>query len=155
MKNNDIANLANELTYHRYMINQKQAQTLFKDIPISEYIALHSLFGSLPDGGEQVGKIYLSDISDNLGISITAASKMARKLRDKGLVLWAHDGNGSEGTYLTVTPSGVKLVEKQENILKHYYSKIIDSFGEDNLDLLLQLMKRLENVIDDELGEEQ
>lgn len=153
MKNNDIAKLANELTYHRYMINQKQAQTLFKDMTISEYIALHSLIGSLSEE-DGTGRVYLKDIADRLGISITAASKMAAELRDKGMVLWEHDGNGSEGTYLTVTESGIKLIEKQQDILKHYYGKIIDSFGEDNLNLLLQLMEKLENVIDDELGKE-
>ena len=78
---------------------------------------------------------------------------MIGNLRDKGLVTWSHDGNGSEGTYVTITEMGQKLLTEQEEILKAYYGKVIEKFGKDNLIQLLQLMKQLETVMSSEIEE--
>ncbi|MGN0315613.1 MAG: hypothetical protein ACI4EG_12625 [Fusicatenibacter sp.] len=42
-------------------------------------------------------------------LTMRQTSKMVEKLKDRGLVLWTYDGNGSEGTYVTVTETGEKL----------------------------------------------
>ena len=80
-------------------------------------------------------------------------SNMIGKLRDRGLVLWSHDGNGSEGTYVTITETGQKLLEEQEAILKQYYGKVIDKFGKEKLIQLLQLMMELETIMSSEIEE--
>lgn len=151
-KRNDITELSNEVTYHRYLINQKQISDLFKDISIAEYIAMQNISKSAVADNNSSGRTYLQDIAGRLEISIPQTSEMIGRLRDRGLVLWGHDGNGSEGTYVTITESGIKLMNQQENVLKGYYSRIIEKFGEDNLLSLLQLMKQLESVIDSELS---
>ena len=78
-------------------------------------------------------------------------SKMIERLRDAGYVLWSHDGNGSEGTYVTITESGKSILQEQEKTLKHYYSKVFEKFGKENLIQLLQLMKQLETVMSSEM----
>ena len=71
--------------------------------------------------------------------------------RSRGLLLWSHDGNGSEGTYVTITESGKKLLKNQEQILRDYYGKVIEKYGKENLIQLLRLMKELETVMSSEL----
>ena len=78
---------------------------------------------------------------------------MIGSLRDRGFVTWSHDGNGSEGTYVTITDSGKKLLNEQEEILKQYYGKVIDDFGKEKMIQLLQLMKELETVMSSEFEE--
>ena len=78
-------------------------------------------------------------------------SKMVEKLRDAGYVVWSHDGNGSEGTYVTITESGQRMLKSQEEILKEYYGKVFETFGKDNLIQLLSLMKQLETVMRSEM----
>lgn len=78
---------------------------------------------------------------------------MIGALRDKGLISWGHDGNGSDGTYVSVTESGVGLVERQEAVLKNYYRRVIEKFGEKKLVALFSLMEELESVMDRELNE--
>ena len=56
-------------------------------------------------------------------------SNVATNLKNRGLVIWSHDGDGSEGTYLTVTETGLKLMDKQEDKLKNYYERVINRFG--------------------------
>ena len=78
---------------------------------------------------------------------------MIGKLRDKGLLTWAHDGDGSEGTYVTITESGKNLLCEQEEILKKYYGNVIEKFGKEKLIQLLQLMKELETIMSGEFEE--
>ena len=52
---------------------------------------------------------------------------------------------------MTITDSGRKLLKEQENILKHYYGKVFEKFGKENLIQLLQLMKQLETVMSSEM----
>ena len=66
---------------------------------------------------------------------------------------WSHDGDGSEGTYVTITEAGKKMLEEEEAALKKYYGKVITSYGRDNLIQLLQLMKQLETVMGKEFEE--
>ena len=149
----ELTELSHELTYHRYMLNQGQTGTLFRDMSIPEYIALHHVLHAINEkGGGADSKTYLQDIADELKLSIPQTSKMVGKLRDKGLVSWSHDGDGSEGTYITLTDDGVRRTEKQEAILKDYYGRVAEKFGSENLTALLRLMIRLEEVMDEELG---
>ena len=86
-------------------------------------------------------------------LTIRQTSKMVGELRDRGMILWSHDGNGSEGTYVTITEMGKKLLEEQEQLLKEYYGKVIIKFGKENLIKLLQMMKQLETVMSSEIEE--
>ena len=149
----NITELSNELTYHRYMLGQGQVQNLFQDIAIPEYIALHRISHSINAKNDCTDRTYLKDIADELRLTVPKASKMVGSLRDKGLVSWSHDGNGSEGTYITITDSGIRLMEKQEAFLKEYYSRVIEKFGEKKLVALFSLMEELESVMDKELNE--
>ena len=143
---NDMTEISNKITYHRYMFSKDQAEALFKDITIPEYIALEEIKGSIENG-----KVYLKDISEKMKVSISKASKLAAGLKEKGLVEWSHDGNGSEGTYISFTDSGISAMETQEKILKDYYGRVAEKFGKERLVTLLTLMSELENVMSAEL----
>ena len=144
----DMTEISNEITYHSYMLSKDQVEALFKDITIPEYIALEEIKGSIENG-----KAYLKDISENMKISISKASKHAARLKEKGLVEWSHDGDGSEGTYISFTDSGISAMETQEKILKDYYGRVAEKFGKKRLITLLTLMSELENVMSAELKE--
>ncbi len=151
---NNITELSHELTYHRYMLNQGQVRGLFQNITIPEYIALHYILHSITEKGSGTNKAYLQDVANELRLPLSRASRMVGNLRDKGLVSWSHDGNGSEGTYITITDSGVRLLEKQEARLKDYYGRVAEKFGEENMVTLLKLMIQLERVMDSEMDSE-
>ena len=97
--------------------------------------------------------MYLRDISDKMHIPIRRASSRIGHLRDRGLVNWGHDGDGSEGTYVTLTDSGREFLVEQRSHLAKYYRGVIQRFGVSNLMSLLNLMKQMETVIEVELEE--
>lgn len=147
-KINDMTELSNNITYHRYMLSKDQAETFFKDITVPEYIALEEIKSSIENG-----KVYLKQISEDMKISISKASKLVAGLKEKGLVEWSHDGNGSEGTYISFTNSGILVMETQEKILKDYYGRVAQKFGKGRLITLLTLMSELEDVMSAELND--
>ncbi|MGN0325560.1 MAG: MarR family winged helix-turn-helix transcriptional regulator [Lachnospiraceae bacterium] len=146
----DIIKLSNELTYQRHLFNREYRKDIFMKMSIPEYIALQYI-AMEEKSNIYSGRTYLKDLADKLQMSMRQISKMVEKLRDVGYVVWSHDGNGSEGTYVTITESGQKMLKNQEEILKKYYGKVFEKFGKDNLIQLLQLMKQLETVMSSEM----
>ncbi len=149
----DITQLSNELTYRRYLMNKGQMYKVFKKMSIPEYIALHNIAVDSEISDIYSGKTYLKELSEKMQLTIRQTSKLIGQLRDRGLVLWSHDGDGSEGTYVTITETGEQVLSEQEEILKEYYGKVIEKYGRENLIQLLQMMKQLETVMSSEIEE--
>lgn len=146
--------LINELIYHQYLMNNGTILRRFQELNPAEYIALHTVARIASEEDIYLGKTYLKDLADKMQLSIRHTSEIVGKLRDKGLVTWAHDGNGNDGTYVEITPTGEELLNSQDSQLRAYYERVIDKFGRENLISLLQLMKQLETVMSSELEQE-
>ena len=144
----DVARLAYELTYHRYLINKDRARGLFTELTVSEYIALHSISKAASDIADADNKAYLKDLACYLGVSIQSMAKTAGNLKNRGLVVWSHDGDGSDGTYVSITELGIKSMCRQEEILNDYYSRVIEKFGYDNIIGLLRQIEKLEGIME-------
>lgn len=146
----DIRVLSHEITYRRYMMNKGKIKELFENLSISEYIALYNIDMEREVSSIYGEKTYLKDLSEKMELSMRQTSRMIGNLRDRGLLLWSHDGNGSEGTYVIITDSGKKLLKEQEEVLRKFYGNVIDKFGKEKLIQLLQLMKELETIMSGE-----
>ena len=147
----DILKLSNELMYRRYLLNKDQMRNCFKELSIPDYIAMHIIQETEEHTETYEGRTYLKDLAEKMQLTIRQTSNLVGNLRDRGLLLWSHDGNGSEGTYVMITESGRKLLKSQEQILRQYYGKVIEKYGQENLIQLLRLMKELETVMSSEL----
>ena len=147
MDKNTINKLAYDLTYQRYLLNKDKANYLFNDLSVGDYVVLHTVLGF-------EDKAYLEKLGEKLNLSISKMSNVATNLKNRGLVIWSHDGDGSEGTYLTVTETGLKLMDKQENKLKNYYERVINRFGLKNTVDLIGKMTALETIMEEEMENE-
>jgi len=150
---NEMESLINELTYHRYLMNKGAIRECFRNMSIPEYIALHSIAVNNETSVIYEGRTYLKDLSEKMRLTIRQTSKMVGELKERGLLLWSHDGNGSEGTYVTITENGKNKLKEQEAVLKEFYGKVICKFGTENLIQLLRLMKQLETVMSSTMEE--
>ena len=147
MDKNTINKLAYDLTYQRYLLNKDKANYLFNDLSVGDYVVLHTVL-CFED------KAYLEKLGEKLNLSISKMSNVATNLKNRGLVIWSHDGDGSEGTYLTVTETGLKLMDKQEDKLKNYYERVINRFGLKNTVDLIGKMTALETIMKEEMENE-
>lgn len=151
---NEVAKFAYEMTYHRYLLSKDNVRSMFTEVDATSYIVLHSMIKFSSDQDPAPKKTYLADLADRMELSIRAASRMVSNLKEKGLVEWSHDGNGSEGTYIIITKCGLQAMRRQEEILKQYYGKVIETFGYDNMIQLLQQIEKLEDVMDEVFSKE-
>ena len=147
MDKNTINKLAYDLTYQRYLLNKDKANYLYNDLSVGDYVVLHTVL-CFED------KAYLEKLGEKLNLSISKMSNVATNLKNRGLVIWSHDGDGSEGTYLTVTETGLKLMDKQEDKLKNYYERVINRFGLKNTVDLIGKMTALETIMEEEMENE-
>lgn len=147
MDKNTINKLAYDLTYQRYLLNKDKANYLFNDLSVGDYVVLHTVL-CFED------KAYLEKLGEKLNLSISNMSNVATNLKNRGLITWSHDGDGSEGTYLTVTETGLKLMDKQEEKLKNYYERVINRFGLKNTVDLIGKMTALETIMEEEMENE-
>ncbi len=137
--------LIHEFIYHKYLINGERMIGHFRDLNTPEYIAMHIIEEFFHINGED--KVYLRDIAERMELPLAKVSSIARKLSDKGLIVWEHEGDGDNGTYVKITEAGRDLVTSQDRKLREYYSKVIEKYGEAEIRQLLQMMKKLEKVI--------
>ena len=140
--NMDIADISNELVYRTYLINKDRIWEKLSDLSIIEYVALHRI----SEVGQKEDRTYFKDLSDSMKIT------ERRELRDRGLILWSYEGDGSRGTYITITDAGQMLLEKNEKLLRDYFVRVIDRFGAVNVSELLRLMKQLEEIMETEFS---
>ena len=153
LKNNEVEELSNELIYRHYLMNKGKIRELFCEMTLPEYIALHLIAAESKKSSIYSGRTYLKDLSEKMQMTIRQTSKMVGELKDRGLVLWSHDGNGKEGTFVTITDTGKEMLTRQEEILKEYYRKVIETYGKENLIELLQMMKQLDTVMSSKIEE--
>lgn len=141
--------LASEITYRRYMMDKVNLTKIFPDISTIDYVALW-VISRLAEKKPDSDKIYLQDIAADLKVPMNRVSEMIQKLRDRGVLIWTHDGDGSEGTYVKLTASGREAMKKQQEILGSYYRNVIKEFGKEEFVQMLQMLARLERIMDKE-----
>ena len=146
-----MKNLAHEITYRRYLLSKDDAKSMFRDINIAEYIVLHFMFEQTESDSIYSDRIYLSEISEKLNLPIRKTSKLIREMSGKNLISWDHDGDGKDGTYVTLTEHGRTVFSETDNRLKDFYTKVLQKFGREKIIQLLQLMKEFDSVMRTEL----
>lgn len=149
----NILELSNQLIYQRHQMNKSLTQNFFQELNIPEYMALHLV--SQMHQEQEKDRVYLKELAEKMHMTIRMTSKLAQNLKDRGLVIWSHDGNGSEGTYMILTEFGRELLTQQEKVMKEYFEKVIGRFGKENLVQMLELMKALDEAIDLEFSDQE
>lgn len=150
MENNLFEQLK-DFALSAYKLHKEQIRKLLVEMNFYEFIALKRISSvkAAPGSGKSE-RVYLRDISEEMNFPMRRVSQMSEELRDRGLVVWSHDGDGSEGTYLAITPSGKELVLKNEKILRQHFERIIKRYGCENMLQLFAMLKKLDELVAEE-----
>lgn len=144
-------NLAHEITYRKYLLSKDDAKNMFRDINIAEYIVLHFMCEQIESVSIYSDRIYLSEISEKLNLPIRKTAKLIREMNGKNLVSWNHDGDGKDGTYVTITEHGKIVFQETDERLRDFYARVIRKFGKEKMIQLLRLMKEFDSVMRTEI----
>ena len=137
--------LSNEILFSRIMLDRNSLGWLFKDLLPGEYMLL-VITGKME-------KAYLRSLEYLTKYNMPSISKLAGRLKNKGLVIWTHDGDGSEGTYLMLTKAGEERLREMEELTAKYYARVIDQFGEDKLREFTSMARRIAELLKEEMSE--
>ncbi len=147
MSKNRLTDLSNEMLFSRILLDRDSLKWLFGDLLPGEYMMLVMT--------EKMEKAYLQSLNYLTQYGIPAISRMARHLKEKGYVVWTHDGDGSEGTYLMLTNSGKQQLENMEEMTTSYYARVIDQFGEDKCREFASMARRMAELLKDEMKDQE
>jgi len=150
-KEAELSTLSNELITRKYLFNKMETK---REISVQDYIVMHIIMETNSNNSIYEGRTYLRDIAEKMNITIRHISKLVNELKEKGLVKWMHEGDGSNGTFVEITDEGRKLFEKERVRLEKFYGNVIEKFGFDNLRHMLNLMKQFETIVSGELEDD-
>lgn len=149
LQQEEMMDLGNRLMHLRYSMDSDHLGLVFSEITLPDYMILLKF-------ARQMGiykletKIYLKEICGELNLPMTRVSRMVQNLQNKGYVYWQHDEDGSEGTYIYLSETGAEQMKRQQKILEEYFSHIVERIGFDRFSQVLDLMDRLETVMEEE-----
>lgn len=148
----DLSAIAKELIYKRRLVDADMLRKRLSELKVAEYLALNAVFEADREGVFG-GRTYLKDLADELGFSMRKTSKTVAALRDKGLLLWEHDGDGTDGTYVLITEDGEEMIRRQNERFNEYCDRVVERFGKEDMIKLLHMLKELETCMSAELEE--
>ena len=152
-KENSISNITTGIDKADIKQKKVNIQKLFHRVSAIDYAVMWFLADKAEEA-EASQKFYLKDLAAASGAPMHVITEMVRKLRDKGLVSWTHDGNGEEGTYIQVTPLGARSVTEQKDILTDFHKNVIEKFGRERFFNLLHEMAEFEDIMNNEIERE-
>ena len=65
--------------------------------------------------------------------------------------MWTHDGLGKEGTYIMITPEGMKALKEQSDILTDFRYTVVNKFGKERFRKLISEISALEEIMNGEI----
>lgn len=114
------------------------------DINIKELILLHSI----ADNSNFKNNVTPSEICKSLALSKGAISQMLTNLENKSLLVREIDKNNRRNIIATLTPQGRQLLTSKYEEYNLKLKKIINNFGEDNINQFINLVEKLVSVLE-------
>ena len=92
-------------------------------------------------GDNNLGKV--SSIAKNLHVSSPAISRTLTSLENKGYVVRCIDINNRRNTGVMLTEEGHDVLAKEYEKVNDVFGEVIDSMGEEKIDMLISLTKEM------------
>ncbi|MGN0577077.1 MAG: hypothetical protein ACI4J4_00505 [Ruminiclostridium sp.] len=130
--------------------NRINLQKLFSKVSAADYAVMWFLSTEINEA-EENRRYYLKQIAEASGLPMHFVSQMAGKLQDKGLAVWTHDGLGKDGTYIMITPEGMRALKEQSDILSDFRYAVVSKFGKERFKKLISEMSALDEIMNGEI----
>lgn len=124
-------------------------EKLFSQISVVDYAAMW-IISKLMDQEEE-NRLYLTEIAEQLQVPMKEVTKVVQNLQGRGLIIWTHDGDGSDGTYIMITKNGSASIGEQQHTLHQFYSNIVRRFGTEKFTKMVSLIGEFEMIVGEEM----
>lgn len=95
--------------------------------------------------------ITVNELASELAVSIPAVSRMLRNMEAKNLIKRETDKECRRNTIVLITDEGKQLFRTNKDKIKHIVSKIVENFSEQELNLMFNVSRKIENILEKEI----
>lgn len=129
-----------------YMRSREYLRKIFGKMSLPDFMMLQSIFVLAEESDFEDKRIYMKKLAESMRLTIPEMSKVVTLLQDKGYILWKHDADGHEGTYIVVSESGIRLFREQKQILKQYLESVVKEYGKENTEEFMIMFHKFEEI---------
>lgn len=122
----------------RYL-HAELAQSLVSGITMSQFVVLRSL--------EKKGKVTVSEVAEDLNVSLSAITALADRLYKAGLVDRRRDEQDRRLVWLTLTGKGVEAVAACRKARMKVVGKYFEQLPAEDVERLIQIYEKILAVI--------
>lgn len=96
-------------------------------------------------------QINVSDLAEELRISVPAVSKKLKSLETKGYVERVIDKNNRRNTFVLLTKKGQKKFDKARKVMDEYMYRVFSAMGKEDIETFIRLSYKLYNIMENEV----
>jgi DNA-binding MarR family transcriptional regulator len=142
----ELPPMANIIKAHRERLDDKK---LFQKMSSADFVFMWMFAWHTKNTGAD--RMYLTEVAQRLKLPMHTVTKIVKELKAKGLVQWKFDGTGEDGTYILLTEDSLADTMEQATILRTFYQRVIEQYGEEEFIALLGQVAKLEELITREI----
>ena len=134
-----------------YMLHPKKlpASVILKDISCGEFILIAAFLKY--EEHHQGKRITVNELACELDVSIPAVSRMLKNLETRNLVQRETDKDCRRNTLVNITDDGLSLFKDNENRIRNLVTKILEQFTEEEINMMLNLSKKTDIILEKEI----
>ncbi|MEG0972107.1 MAG: MarR family transcriptional regulator [Lachnospiraceae bacterium] len=92
-----------------------------------------------------------SDLANQLDLMPPAVSRTLKGLEEKGYVERLTDKKDRRNTIIVITQEGLKARDEARNVLHEMMDHIMQTMGEEDIEILIQKLNRFSGLIEEEI----
>ncbi len=129
-----------------FFMNSFTTENIFRGVKRRDYIFLYHIRKCAEEDADD-GRVYLSRLSESMGLQMHDISKGVKRLQERGYVEWATDTERGR-TYVVLTSQAVEMMAMEYERMKKGYEKILSEVGEEDLEQATRTMIKVKDIID-------
>lgn len=130
-----------------FFLKRINVERVFEFIERTDYLFLYNIKECIKKSNCPNGT-YLTEIAEQMDLSITETSKAVKNLEEKGYVTWKLDEN-KEKTYIVLTNKAIELSRGQKRKMIDAYEKITSNIRKEDLEVTLLTLGKIRSILEE------
>lgn len=130
-----------------FFLNSMNVERVFEIIERTDYFFLYNIKLCMEKSEIEQG-VYLSDLAEQMKISIPEVSRAVKKLADKGYVTWRLDDD-KEKTYIVLTNKAIELGQGQKRKFVEAYDNITANIRKEDLEVTMLTLSKIRQILEE------